>query len=93
MEQLADERTGHPLDPEKVREAREEKMRELEERVCVTVDGKKCRGKTGKPPVGARWIDVCKSDGTHMSRLAAKDCSPKSRVGDKEGAVRNDAPF
>ena len=51
MEQLADERTGDQLDPEKVREAREEEIRELERRVYVKVDVKECWDKSGKPPI------------------------------------------
>ena len=54
MEQLADEKAGEQLDPEKVREAREEEMREIERRVYVTVDVKECWDKTGKPPIGIR---------------------------------------
>ncbi len=80
--QLADERTGGQLDPEKVREAREDEMRKLERRVYVTVGVKECWGKTGKPPIGVRSVDVRKSDGNHRIRLVAKDYRPEGRVGD-----------
>jgi len=57
------------------------------------VDIKECWDKTGKPPIGARWVDVCKSDGTHRSRLVAKDYRPKSKVGDVEGLFASMPPL
>ncbi len=88
MEQLVDEKAGEHLDPEKVREAREEEMRKIERRVCAIVDVKECWDETGEPPIRVRWVDARKSNGAHRSRLAAKDYRPMSRVGDVEGFSR-----
>ena len=83
--EFLDDRTGKPLDPIKVREAREEDMRELERRVFEVVDIQECWDKKGKDPIPVRWVDVDKGFGVHRSRLVAKDFKPKSKVGDKEG--------
>ncbi len=64
-EWLTDGRTGEQLDPEKVRDAREEEIRELDRRVYVKVDVKECWDRSGKPPIGVRWVDVRKGDGSH----------------------------
>ena len=93
MEQFADERTGEQLDPGRVREARQEELRELERRVYTVVDIKECWGKTGKSPIGVRWVDVHKGGGVHRSRLVAKDFRPKSRVGDVEGLFASMPPL
>ena len=85
MEPFTDERTGEPLDPERVREARNEEIRELERRVYVEADTQECWSKTGKSPIGVRWVDVRKPEGAYRSRLVAKDYRPKSRVADIEG--------
>lgn len=73
------------LDQEKVCQAREEELRELERRVFEVVDVQECWDKTNKPPIGVRWVDVHKGEGIYRSRLVAKDFRPKSRVGDVEG--------
>ena len=65
------------LDPEKMREAREEECKELERRVYVKVPVQECWEKTGKAPIGVRWVDVRKNDDTHRSRLVARDFRPK----------------
>ena len=92
-EQLTDGRTGEQLDPGKVQEARAEELRELERRVYVEVDEKECWDKTGKPPIGVRWVDVRKGDGSYRSRLVAKDYRPKSRAGDVEGLFASMPPL
>ena len=81
------------LDPDKMQEAREEECKELERRVYVKVPVQECWDKTGKAPIGVRWVDVRKSDGTHRSRLVARDFRPKSRVDDLEGLFASMPPL
>ena len=85
LAEFLDDRTGKPLDPKKVREAREEELRELERRVFEVVDIQECWDKKGKDPIPVRWVDVDKGFGVHRSRLVAKDFKPRSKVGDTEG--------
>ena len=61
--QYYDSRTGEPIDGEKVQEARNEEMQERERRVYVVVDVDECWEKTGKAPIGVRWIDIYKGEG------------------------------
>ena len=58
-----DDRTGELLDPKKVRAAREGELSELEERVYVEADIEECWAKTGKKPIGVRWVDTHKGFG------------------------------
>ena len=79
-----DDRTGKPLDANKVRAAREEEFRELDRRVWQEADVNECWEKKGRGPIGVRWVDVDKGFGVHRSRLVAKDFRPKSRVDDRD---------
>ena len=76
--EFSDDRTGRPLDPVKVRAAREEELEELERRVFVEADVEECVWLTGKKPIGVGWVDVDKGFGVHRSRLVAKDFRPKN---------------
>ena len=82
--EFRDDRTGRPLDPVKVRAAREEELKELERRVFVEADVEECVRVTGKKPIGVRWVDVDKGFGVYRSRLVVKDFRPKSGVDDVE---------
>jgi hypothetical protein len=79
-----DSRTGEPLNGDRVREARDEELKELERRVYIVADVRECFEKTGKPPIGVRWVDVFKGEGVYRSRLVAKDFKTKGRNGDVE---------
>jgi hypothetical protein len=73
------------LDPVEVGKAREEEIQELERRVYEVVDVQEAWDKTGKAPIGVRWVDVLKKEGIYRSRLVAKDFRPQSRKNDIEG--------
>lgn len=84
--EFLDDRSGKPLDSTKVREAREEELRELERRgVYEVVDVDECWRVKNKPPIKVRWVDVDKGFGVYRSRLVAKDFKPKSSIGDRDG--------
>jgi hypothetical protein len=90
---LVDGRTGEILDPKEVRAARSEELAELERRVYVKTDLRECWEKTGRGPIGVRWVDVHKGGGVYRSRLVAKDFRPKSKVGDIEGLYASMPPL
>ena len=81
------------MDPKKVQEAREEELRELERRVYGKVSVEECWEKTGKDPIGVRWVDVRKPCGRYRSRLVAKDFRPRSRRNDIEGLYASMPPL
>lgn len=83
--EFLDDKTGKPLNAKKVKEAREEEIRALESRVYEVVDVSECWEKTGRAPIGVRWVDIDKGFGVYRSRLVAQDFKPKSKVNDKEG--------
>jgi hypothetical protein len=70
------------LDPAEVAKARWEEIQELERRVYEVVDIDEAWQKTGKPPIGVRWVDVKKKEGMYRSRLVAKDFAPRSKNND-----------
>ena len=80
-----DTRTGEQFDGEKVREVCNEEIKELERRGYVTAKLTECWEKTGKPPIGVRWVDVHRGECVYRSRLVAKDFKTKGKVGDMEG--------
>ena len=88
-----DDRTGKPLDSEKVRAARAEELRELDRRVWVEADVQECWNKKGRGPIGVRWVDVDKGFGVYRSRLVAKDYKPKGKVNDQEGLFAATPPL
>ena len=88
-----DDRTGKPLDSEKVRAARAEELRELDRRVWVEADLQECWDKKGRGPTAVRWVDVDKGFGVYRSRLVAKDFKPKSKVSDQEGLFAATPPL
>ena len=85
LNQYWDEKSGKQLDPRKIREAREEEMRALESRVYEVVDVNECWEKTGKAPIGVRWVDVDKGFGVIRSRLVAQDFKKKGKANEREG--------
>ena len=91
--EFRDDRTGKPLDTEKVRAAREEELRELDRRVWEEADVQECWDKKGRGPIGVRWVDVDKGFGVHRSRLVAKDFKPRSKINDKEGLFAATPPL
>ena len=71
----------------------EKEIKELEERVYEVVSLEECQRLTGKSPIGVRWVDMRKGDGTYRSRLVAKDFRPKSKKGDVEGLYASMPPL
>ena len=69
--------SGKELNPELVREAREEGMQEFRKHeVYVKVPIQQCWDRTGKNPIGVRWVDINKGDDKnprYRSRLVAKE--------------------
>ena len=68
--------SGQELDGSMVMMARAEEMEEfMKHGVYVNVPLTQCRDRTGKEPIGVRWVDVNKGDKVHpeyRSRLVAK---------------------
>ena len=91
--QFHDDRTGKPLDAEKVRAARAEELRELDRRVWEEADLQEFWDKKGRAPIGVRWVDVDKGFGVYRSRLVAKDFKPRSKINDKEGLFAATPPL
>ena len=88
-----DDRTGKPLESQKVRAARAEELRELDRRVWVEADVQECWKKKGRGPIAVRWVDVDKGFGVYRSRLVAKDFKPKSKVNVQEGLFAATPPL
>jgi hypothetical protein len=72
-----DDISGEFLDADKVKEARRAEMSYYRKMgVYKKVPIKECLEKTGKPPIGVRWVDVNKGDRKaplYRSRLVAKE--------------------
>ena len=72
-----DDMSGKELDWELVAAARTEEMEEFRKhQVYVKVPIKECWEKTGKKPIGVRWVDINKGDQVnpeYRSRLVAKE--------------------
>ena len=65
-ETFYDNLSGSMLDPETVRRARKEEIAEVHKhRVYTKVPLEECYEKTGKAPIGTRWVDVNKGDSVH----------------------------
>ena len=68
--------SGVPLKPQLVKRAREEEMREFSKHgVYVKVPVKECLERTGRKPIGVKWVDINKGDEEspeYRSRLVAK---------------------
>ena len=75
--------SGEWLNPDMVREARKEEMAEVRKhRVYEKVDTAECYERTGKAPIGTRWVDVNKGDSVHpeyRSRLVAQEINTNRR--------------
>ena len=82
-EEFYDNISGEWVDPEMVKQARKEEMMEVEKnRVYEKVDVAECYEKTGKAPIGTRWVDVNKGDSVHpeyRSRLVAQEVNTSRR--------------
>ena len=69
--------SGKPLDPALVQEARKDELTHFRRyEVYEKVPINECYARTGKPPIGIRWVDVNKGDDTnpnYRSRLVAKE--------------------
>ena len=78
-----DDITGKDLDPDGVRNARQEEIREYEQHgVYVNVAIEQCWEQKGKAPIPARWIDIRKGDAVnpeYKSRLVAKEIKMDNR--------------
>ena len=78
-----DDVTGKSLDSKLVKQARTEEMKEFNKHgVYHKVPVKECWDKTGKAPLGVRWIDINKGDDEnkeYRSRLVAKEIKMDKR--------------
>jgi hypothetical protein len=75
--QVYDELTGKELDPGKVKEAREDEMEFVKGiKVYEEAPIQECLHRTGKKPIGTRWVDILKGELTR-SRWVAQDFKKK----------------
>ncbi|CAK0837947.1 unnamed protein product, partial [Prorocentrum cordatum] len=76
--------TGLPLDPERVRSARAEEMRYIEElKVLELSDHETCIQETGSPPIPTDWVDIDKGDPSrpnYRSRLVARETRRRTTI-------------
>ena len=76
IQEFVDDISGYPLDAKLVRKASEEELRHFREHTgYVKVPVSKSKARTGRGPIGFRWIDCNKGDATRMqvrSRLVAQ---------------------
>ena len=81
--QVYDDISGQELDGSMVMMARAEEMEELRRHgVYVKAPLTQCRDRTGKEPIGVRWVDVNKGDKVHpeyRSRLVAEEIKVDKR--------------
>jgi hypothetical protein len=81
--QYWDDLSGKELDPELVKKAREEEMKEVNKHgVYIKVPIEECWTNTGKDPIGTRWVDVNKGDESnpdYRSRLVAQEIKRDNR--------------
>ena len=77
MTQYVDDMSGKPLRSELVKIARDDEMKKFSEHnVYTKVPIRECVEKTGKQPIGSKWIDINKGDEAepnYRSRLVAKE--------------------
>ena len=79
-QEFYDHVNGGKLDAKKVKEARLEEIRYFKKmRVYEKVSKRMCRQSKQRSPIGVRWIDTCKGDGTYRSRLVAKEFNKSVR--------------
>ena len=90
-EQFWDNRTGKPLDAEKVRAARAEELRELDRRVWEEADLQECFDKKGRGPIGIRWVDVDKGFGVYRSQPCCQRLQAKEQDRRQRGSLRSHA--
>ena len=87
-EQFWDNRTGKPLDAEKVRAARAEELRELDRLVWEEADLQECFDKKGKR---IRWVDVDKGFGVYRSQPCCQRLQAKEQDRRQRGSLRSHA--
>ena len=82
--EVYDDLSGKKLDPNLVAAARAEEMEQYRKhRVYRTVPIALCWERTGKRPIGVRWVDVNKGDEVHPDvrcRLVAKETRTGKRL-------------
>ena len=82
-EEFYDDMPGERLDPEGVRKAREEEMKEVYKHdLYKKVKIEECRNETGRDPIGTRWVDINKGDHQnpeYRSRLVAQEVKTDKR--------------
>lgn len=80
-EEVFDTKTGDLLDPDRVRVAREEELKFMDDfGIFEDSTVELCYEKTGKPPIDTKWVDVDKGAEVKpevRSRLVARDFKPK----------------
>ena len=78
-----DELSGSWLDPDRVKQARIEEMEEFRKhKVYEKVTIQECWDKTGRNPIGVKWVDVNKGDNSnpdYRSRLVAQEIKTDKR--------------
>ena len=83
IHEFRDNMTGKPLETHMVRTARQEEMDEVNKhRVYDKVPIEECWAKTGKAPIGTRWVDINKGDDVnpeYRARLVAKEINTGKR--------------
>ena len=79
-----DDISGEPLSTERVIRARLEEIEEFRKReVYDKVPIRQCWERTGKAPIGVRWVDINKGDSVspeNRSRLVAKEIKKDKRA-------------
>ena len=83
IHRFIDDRTGKSLDPVKVMEARKEDLSEVQKHsVYQKVPIAKCIERTGRRPIGTRWVDINKGDDenpNYRSRIVAQEFNNHKR--------------
>ena len=75
LAQRWDEISGRELDPKMVVGARKEEMQEYyKHKVYSKVPIKQCWDRTGKKPIGVRWIHINKGDDKHPRYRSRSIC-------------------
>ena len=81
--QFWDDVSGEPLDTEGVLQARKEELVEVHKHgVYKKVPISQCLERTGKPPIGTRWVDINKGDNVHpefRSRVVGQEIKVDKR--------------
>jgi len=83
LHRFIDDRTGKTVDEAKVLEARKEELSEVRKHsVYKKVPIAQCIERTGRRPIGTRWVDINKGDDEHpnsRSRIVAQESNNHKR--------------